>query len=82
MSVKPGIYRHYKGQEYQVYGLAMHSETRESLVVYRCLYGDYSWWTRPLDMFNEQVEVAGEWVPRFEYVRPGAGLNELAEMTQ
>ncbi|SDL24989.1 Protein of unknown function [Modicisalibacter muralis] len=62
----PGIYRHYKGQSYEVIGLAHHSETEEPLVIYRALYGDYGLWARPLDMFNEGVEVQGEPVPRFE----------------
>jgi len=72
ISLKPGRYRHYKGNEYQVYSVARHSETEEELVVYRCLYGDYSLWVRPLSMFNEMVEVAGDpcssSVKRFEFV--------------
>ncbi|MGM0571611.1 DUF1653 domain-containing protein [Marinobacter sp.] len=64
-TVEPGRYRHYKGKDYQVLGTARHSETEEWLVVYRCLYGDHSLWVRPLDMFTESVEVAGEQVPRF-----------------
>ncbi|MBB3168810.1 DUF1653 domain-containing protein [Simiduia aestuariiviva] len=79
MTIKPGIYRHYKGQEYQVYGVVRHSETEEWLVVYRCLYGDFSWWSRPLDMFSEQVEVAGESVARFEFISPAAGLAQMVE---
>lgn len=63
--ILPGRYRHYKGKDYEVIGTARHSETEEWLVVYRCLYGDYSLWVRPLDMFNESVTVAGEEVPRF-----------------
>ena len=63
--VKPGRYQHYKGKDYEVIGTARHSETEDWLVVYRCLYGDYSLWVRPLDMFNGSVEVAGELVPRF-----------------
>lgn len=63
--VLPGRYRHYKGKDYEVIGTARHSETEEWLVVYRCLYGDHSLWVRPLEMFNESVEVAGEQVPRF-----------------
>jgi len=63
--VTPGRYRHYKGKDYEVIGVARHSETEEPLVVYRCLYGDYSLWVRPLAMFRETVEVAGEQVPRF-----------------
>ena len=61
----PGRYRHYKGKDYDVIGVARHSETEEPLVVYRCLYGDYSLWVRPLAMFQETVDVAGEQVPRF-----------------
>ena len=64
---KPGRYRHYKGQDYEVIGVAHHSETEEPLVVYRCLYGDHSLWVRPLAMFNETVNVAGEDVARFAY---------------
>ncbi|SHF71790.1 Protein of unknown function [Modicisalibacter ilicicola DSM 19980] len=62
----PGIYRHYKGQSYEVIGVAHHSETEELLVVYRALYGDYGLWVRPLAMFSETVEVQGEPLPRFE----------------
>ena len=68
--LKPGRYRHYKGKEYQLMELATHSETGEQLVVYRCLYGDYSWWVRPLEMFTESVELAGETLPRFAYLGP------------
>lgn len=66
--LKPGRYRHYKGKDYEVIGVARHSETEEELVVYRCLYGDHSLWVRPLSMFRENVEVAGETVPRFSFV--------------
>lgn len=66
----PGLYRHYKGQQYQVFEVARHSETEEVLVVYRCLYGDYSWWVRPLSMFQESVEVDGRQLPRFQYLGP------------
>ncbi|MCG7601184.1 DUF1653 domain-containing protein [Halomonas sp. McH1-25] len=66
----PGIYRHYKGQTYEVLGVAHHSETDEPLVVYRALYGDYGLWVRPLDMFVETVEVQGEPVRRFEIETP------------
>lgn len=69
MTLKSGLYRHYKGNDYFVFQVATHSETRESLVFYRCLYGDYSWWVRPLDMFMETVELAGETIPRFRFVR-------------
>jgi hypothetical protein len=64
----PGRYRHYKGNEYEVIGVARHSETEESLVVYRKLYGDGSLWVRPLGMFMEDVLVSGRNTPRFERV--------------
>lgn len=63
--VKPGRYRHYKGNEYEVIGCARHSETDEELVVYRALYGDRGLWVRPRAMFMEQVLMDGELVPRF-----------------
>lgn len=66
--IKPGIYRHYKGQQYKVIGEARHSETEEELVVYQCLYGDFSTWVRPKAMFMEQVEMGGKMVPRFKYI--------------
>lgn len=53
--LKKGIYQHYKGQLYQVLHVATHSETQEKLVVYQCLYGDYSLWVRPVDMFTESI---------------------------
>lgn len=53
--LKKGIYQHYKGQLYQVLHVATHSETQEKLVVYQCLYGDYSLWVRPLEMFTERI---------------------------
>lgn len=68
--LKPGHYRHYKGRDYQVIGIAKHSETGEQLVVYRCLYGEYGLWVRPRAMFQESVELGGETVPRFSYVGP------------
>jgi hypothetical protein len=60
-----GIYRHYKGQRYQVLGTARHSETLEELVVYRALYGEHGLWVRPMAMFMETVMVDGEPVSRF-----------------
>ena len=68
-SVARGIYRHYKGNFYQVLHTAQHSETEESLVVYRCLYGEYGVWVRPLTMFTETVEVDGKEIPRFELIK-------------
>lgn len=66
--MKPGRYRHFKGNEYVVIGLATHSETQEQLVVYRPDYGDRALWVRPLAMFQETVEVAGAQVPRFAWL--------------
>lgn len=68
-NVPQGIYRHYKGNLYQVLLTAHHSETEEALVVYRCLYGEYGVWVRPLAMFTETVEVEGKEVPRFELIK-------------
>lgn len=64
-TLKAGRYRHYKGNLYEVLGVARHSETEEYLVVYRCLYGDFSLWVRPLDMFLGKVDVEGGEMPRF-----------------
>ncbi len=68
---QPGRYRHYKGKEYRVLGLARHSETQEVLVVYQLLYGDFGWWVRPAAMFVETVDLGpdgGGRVPRFTFV--------------
>lgn len=61
----PGRYRHYKGGDYEVVGLARHSETLEPMVVYRALYGERGLWVRPAGMWNETVEVGGRTVTRF-----------------
>ncbi|WP_299177085.1 DUF1653 domain-containing protein [uncultured Neptuniibacter sp.] len=67
--VRPGLYRHYKGAEYEVLYVARHSETEEWLVVYKQCYGDESMWVRPLDMFTESVETQdGSLVKRFAFV--------------
>ena len=68
MSLAKGVYRHYKGNLYQVIDVARHSETEQEHVVYRTLYGDYSLWVRPLDMFVETVEADGKSQPRFAFV--------------
>ena len=65
---RPGRYRHYKGKDYRVLGLARHSETEEELVVYQLLYGDFSWWVRPRTMFLETVDIDGKTTPRFQYI--------------
>ena len=67
-SIKPGRYRHFKGKEYEVLGVARHSETEEELVVYRALYGDFGLWVRPVSMWNETVERDGKTFRRFTYI--------------
>ena len=66
--IKPGRYRHFKGKEYEVIGLARHSETQEEMVVYRALYGDFGLWVRPARMWNETVERDGKTFRRFTYI--------------
>ncbi len=68
--MKPGRYRHFKGREYRVRGIARHSETDELLVVYTPLYGEGGLWVRPLAMFEETVVRDGRQQPRFEYIGP------------
>jgi cupin 2 domain-containing protein len=65
-TIQPGRYRHYKGKQYTVIGVALHSETKEELVVYRQQYGDHALWVRPKEMFLETVKVDGREVPRFQ----------------
>lgn len=65
---KPGLYRHYKGGEYRVLGLARHSETLEPVAVYRALYGEGGLWVRPAAMWVETIEIGGRRVPRFARV--------------
>ena len=66
--IRPGRYRHFKGKEYEVIGLARHSETQEEMVVYRALYGDFGLWVRPARMWNETVERDGNTFRRFTYI--------------
>ena len=70
MDVKPGRYRHFKGKEYEVLGVASHSETLEPMVVYRALYGEGGLWVRPAAMWTEQVDRDGYSGPRFTYTGP------------
>lgn len=63
--IKPGRYRHFKGNEYEVIGLTRHSETQEEMVVYRALYGDFGLWVRPARMWNGTVERDGKTFRRF-----------------
>lgn len=66
--VRPGRYRHFKGNEYQVLGVARHSETEEEMVVYRALYGEGGLWVRPAAMWLETVARDGVTKPRFIYI--------------
>ena len=67
-SIQLGVYRHYKGNQYEVVGFARHSETLEDMVVYKALYGARETWVRPLLMWDNLIEVDGEIVRRFEYI--------------
>ena len=82
--IKLGRYRHFKGNEYEVVGLAKHSETLEDMVVYRALYGEFGLWVRPAAMWNETVERDGKTYRRFTYLgndglyaRPFTAANAL-----
>lgn len=68
MEPKPGKYRHFKGKEYRVLGIASHSETLEPMVVYQALYGEGGLWVRPAAMWNETVDRDNYHGPRFTYI--------------
>ena len=68
MEIKKGKYRHFKGHEYQVIGIAKHSETLEPMVIYQALYGSKEIWVRPTGMWNEIIEKDGYHGPRFQYI--------------
>ena len=68
MDIQPGIYRHFKGNRYEVIGMANHSETMEPMVVYRALYGEGGLWVRPAAMWTEIVERDDYHGPRFVYI--------------
>ena len=70
-AVKLGMYRHYKGKNYEVMGVARHSETLEELVVYRALYGECGLWVRTMKMFQESVLIDGRRMPRLELANDG-----------
>ena len=65
--IRPGLYRHFKGNEYRVLYTATHSETLEPMVVYQALYGQRGIWVRPAAMWNETVTREGKTLPRFTY---------------
>ena len=67
-TIRPGIYRHFKGNLYEVIAIAKHSETLEELVVYLALYGEHGVWVRPVSMWNETVERDGKTYQRFTYI--------------
>ena len=66
--IRPGRYRHFKGNEYEVLYLATHSETMEPMVAYRALDGERGVWVRPASMWNEKVERDGQTYRRFTYI--------------
>ena len=68
MQIRLGKYRHFKGKEYEVIGLAKHSETLEEMVVYRALYGEGGIWIRPASMWDEEVEKDGKKYKRFTFI--------------
>ena len=70
MELLPGKYRHFKGKEYELIGIAKHSETLEPMVVYRALYGEGGLWVRPAQMWNEHVDRDGYQGKRFQYIGP------------
>jgi len=74
-----GVYRHYKGNEYEVVGFAKHSETLEDMVFYKALYGEGGTWVRPLSMWENQIELNDKTVKRFEYIGESDRQNELME---
>lgn len=66
--IKLGKYRHFKGNEYEVIGIAKHSETLEEMVVYKALYGEKGLWVRPASMWNEEITRDGKTFKRFQYI--------------
>ncbi|MDP6968763.1 MAG: DUF1653 domain-containing protein [Gammaproteobacteria bacterium] len=77
ITIKPGIYRHFKGQRYQVMELVTHSETEQTLVLYRALYGERGLWVRPVDLFLGSKQVDGVAVPRFTYEGPEPDASQI-----
>jgi len=77
-----GVYRHYKGNQYEVIGFAKHSETLEDMVIYRALYGERGTWVRPLSMWENLIEVDGKTVKRFEYIGANMETNKQNELRE
>ena len=78
MEIKPGKYRHFKGNLYEVIGVARHSETQEEMVVYRALYGEYGLWVRPAAMWTETVDRDGYHGPRFQFIGKQASPRRVS----
>jgi hypothetical protein len=74
-----GVYRHYKGNHYEVVGFAKHSETFEDMVIYRALYGEGGTWVRPLSMWENLIDADGKTMKRFEYLGEADEQSELTE---
>lgn len=69
MELKPGVYRHFKGNKYRLFATALHSETMELMVIYQALYGEKKLWVRPAAMWSEHIERDGYSGPRFLFIR-------------
>ena len=80
-NIRKGIYRHYKDKDYEVFFVALHSETLEPLVVYRTLHANdkSAYWVRPYRMFSEEIVYAGKKMPRFRYIGPAHAASALVE---
>jgi hypothetical protein len=77
-SIQPGLYKHYSGKLYQVYGISRNTETLEEYVMYQQLYGNFGFWHRPFDMFTQEVEIDNKKVPRFTFIKTiGSQAPEL-----
>ena len=77
-----GVYRHYKGNQYEVIGFAKHSETLEDMVIYKALYSEHGTWVRPLSMWENPIEVDGNTVKRFEYVGERIETDNLQDLSE